>query len=138
MQDGTCRSRRRDLELALQSLYTPEVDKITIFGGLEKRFDHSLANLHLIRRYPEKVFLENETEILFAFAGSIEIPCREGQTISFIPIGDAPKGITTEGFKWELRDATFSKYFFSLSNICLKDKVKTRVSSGDLICSLQK
>ncbi|MCE5319101.1 MAG: thiamine diphosphokinase [Parachlamydia sp.] len=127
-----------DLELTLQSIFTPEVDKITVFGALEKRLDHTLANLHLIRRYPEKVFLENESEILFAFHGSIEIPCREGQTISFIPIGDDPTGVSSEGLKWEMHDATFSKYFFSLSNICLRDKVKISVGSGDLICSLQK
>lgn len=127
-----------DLELALQSIYHPDVDKITIFGGMEKRLDHTLANLHLIRRYPGKVFLENESEILFAFNDTTEIPCREGQTISFIPIGDAPTGISSEGLKWELRDATFSKYFFSLSNICLRDKAKIHIASGDLICSLQK
>lgn len=127
-----------DLELALQSIYNPEVDKITIFGGMEKRVDHTLANLHLIRRYPGKVFLENESEIMFAFSGTLELACRAGQTISFIPLGEACSGISSEGLKWELRDATFSKYLFSLSNICLRDKVKIRLAEGDLICSLQK
>lgn len=127
-----------DLELALQGLFTPEVEKITVYGALEKRVDHSLANLHLIRRYPGKVFLENETELLFALTGSVEIPCLPGQTISFIPIGDPAAGITSEGLKWELREASFSKYFFSLSNICLTKKVKISVQSGDLLCCLQK
>src|SRR5262245_32834425 len=40
-----------DMELAVQSIFTPEVEKITLFGALGKRSDHSLANLHLIRRY---------------------------------------------------------------------------------------
>lgn len=127
-----------DLELALQGLYTPEIGKISVYGALEMRTDHTLANLHLIRRYPERVFLESETELLFAIAGSTEIACKPGQLISFIPIGDPAAGINSEGLKWELRDYTFSKYFFSLSNVCLSDKVKISIENGDVICCLQK
>lgn len=126
-----------DLELALQGLFTPDVAKVTVYGALEKRVDHTLANLNLISRYPGKVFLENERELLFALNGSMEIPCHVGQTVSFMALG-ATEGISTEGLKWELRDATFSKYFFSLSNVCLHNKIKIKVEQGDLLCCLQK
>ncbi len=45
-----------DLELAIQAVFTPEVDKITLFGALGHRLDHSLTNLHIIRRYPRESF----------------------------------------------------------------------------------
>ncbi len=76
--------------------------------------------------------------LIFAIAGSAELPCQVGQTLSLIQIGDPAEGVTTEGLKWELHSATFSKYFFSLSNICLKNRVKIRVEQGDLLCCMQK
>ena len=127
-----------DLELAIQATFTPEVKKITIYGALEHRSDHTLANLHLIRRYPNKVFIETEKETIFVFDAQIEIPCTPGQTISFVQIGDPASGIFSEGLQWELHDATFSKYFFSLSNICLAQTVRMRIHHGDLLCIMQK
>lgn len=127
-----------DLELAVQATYTPEIKKITLFGALQKRTDHTLSNLHLIRRYPRKVFIENEIESLFAFDGAIDIKCEPGQTISFIQLGDPVRGVSSKGLKWELQDASFNKYFFSLSNICLSDTVSITISEGDLICCLLK
>ncbi len=127
-----------DLELAIQATYTPEIKKITLYGALEQRTDHALANLHLVRRYPNKVFIETERETVFVFDSTIEIPCVPGQTISFIQIGDPASGINSQGLKWELRDASFNKYFFSLSNICLANPVRVSIQHGDLICILQK
>src|SRR5262249_2519045 len=96
-----CDKDETDLELALQCVYTPEVEKITVFGGLENRCDHTIANLHVIRRYPLKVFLETETEVLFAINGTVDIPCTPGQTISFFHVGTPPTGVTSQGLKWE-------------------------------------
>lgn len=127
-----------DLELALQSVFTPTVEKITLFGALAKRSDHALSNLHLIRRYPQKVYIETENELIFAFDGPIVIPCHKGQTISFIQLGDPVSGVTSKGLKWEMNNATFNKYFFSISNICLKNPVEITLSCGDLLCCLQK
>lgn len=127
-----------DLELAIQATYTPQVKKITLYGALEQRTDHALANLHLIRRYPNKVFIETERETVFVFDSMVEIPCIPGQTISFIQIGDPASGINSQGLKWELRNASFNKYFFSLSNICLSSPIQVSIEHGDLLCVLQK
>jgi thiamine pyrophosphokinase len=127
-----------DLELAIQNIYNPRLAKITVFGATGKRMDHTLANLQLMRRYPGKVFFETEGEILFAIDGDVEIPCTPGQGISFIQMDDQTAGVTTEGLKWELKDAHFSKYFFSLSNVCLSHQVRLTLTTGDLICCMQK
>lgn len=127
-----------DLELALQSIYTPEVEKVTLFAATENRTDHALANLHLIRRYPMKACIETESEHLFVINGPVEIACTPGQTISFIHLGTAALGVTSSGLKWEMHNATFSKYYFSLSNICLSNSIRLTLTSGDLLCCLQK
>lgn len=133
-----CNKDESDLELAIQSVYTPDLRKITVFGALGKRLDHTLSNLHLMRRYPRKVFFETEFETIFAFDENIEIPTHLGQTISFIQIGEEVSGVSSEGLKWNIQDANFGKYYFSLSNICLGEKTKISLKTGDLICILQK
>lgn len=126
-----------DLELALKAVMSPQLVKATIFGALGYRTDHLLANLHLIRRYPERVFIESERELIFSVRGELTIPTFEGQTISFLPLGTA-ENISSTGLKWELKNATFNQSFFSLSNICLADRVKISIGHGDLICIMMK
>jgi thiamine pyrophosphokinase len=127
-----------DLELAVQSVFTPEVEKIGLFGVLGDRTDHSLANLHLIRRYPGKVFIESETETVFASCNNMDLTVKPGQTISLIHIDGPVQGVTTQGLQWELKDACFDKYFFSVSNICLTDRINISIRCGELLCILQK
>jgi thiamine pyrophosphokinase len=125
-----------DLELAILNVLEHS-KKITLFGALGNRTDHSLYNLHLLRRYPKKVFIETEHETIFAITNKTILSTKEGQTISFIPLGKA-SDITSIGLKWELKNAIFEKNFMSISNICLGDEVEVDVREGDLICCLQK
>ena len=101
-----------DLELAIQSIYTPQVERMTVFGATGNRLDHTLANLHVMRRYPCKVYFETEREIIYAIDGESEIDCVPGQIISFIQMDDRTTGVTTQGLKWELKESRFNKYFF--------------------------
>jgi len=127
-----------DLDLAVEAIYTPEVEKVTLFGALEGRTDHLLSNLHLIRRYPQKVFLENEKEIVFSFNHSLELPTTPGQIISFIQMEGPVHDVNSWGLKWELHNAEFNRFYFSLSNVCLGKSIKITIGEGDLICVLQK
>lgn len=127
-----------DLELAIKSVYHPNIEKITIFGALEKRLDHTLANLHLIRRYPRKIWIETETELIWAICDDFEMACKPGQIISFIPMGEPVIGVSSSGLKWELKEAVLDKSFFSLSNVCLGSFIKMTLKRGDLIVCLQK
>ena len=127
-----------DLELAILSVFTPEIEKITLFAALGNRTDHALTTLHLIRRFPLKVFIESESELIFAFNKELSLSTSPGQTISFIPLGETVHGVNSSGLKWELVDANFDKYYLSLSNICLHDEITVTVREGDLICIVQK
>jgi len=127
-----------DMELALQTVVLPESEKITIFGALEKRTDHALYNLHLIRRYPRKVFIESETEVIFALEHPAELKCSVGQELSLIPLGTPATGVKTEGLKWELNGVTLNKNFMSISNICLQNPVKVSLETGALLCRFSK
>ncbi len=126
-----------DMELAIHAVNSPSMQKIGLFGALEKRTDHALSNLHLMCRLPGKIVIETENERLFAINSSLEIPCHPGQRVSIIPLTKA-SGVCTQGLKWELHDAVFDKYFMSLSNICLTSAFKISVADGDLICCLSR
>jgi thiamine pyrophosphokinase len=129
---------KTDLEWAVELLIAKsEIEKITIFGALEKRSDHALGNLHILRRYPRRVSIESETELIFAIQGKSEISCKIGQTISFIPLGGPVTGVTSKGLKWELFNASFDKNFMSISNICLNSSIQISIVEGDLLCILQ-
>lgn len=127
-----------DLELAIQFTFQQGIERIGIFGALEKRTDHALYNLHLLQRFPRKVFFETEYETIFALDGANEVHCTPGQTISLIPLGPSPHGVTTKGLKWELSHATLDKNFMSISNVCQTSLIQVEIENGDLICCLSK
>lgn len=134
----SCEKDETDLELALKKINHLETRKITLFGAMGGRVDHTLFNLHLIRRYPRKVFIETGNELIFAFEREADIECEIGQTVSFIPMGGPVTGISSQGLKWELEKAAFNKDYMSISNICLKSKIRIKIEQGDLLCCLQK
>jgi thiamine pyrophosphokinase len=125
-----------DMELAVRAANAPSVKKIGIFGALEKRTDHALGNLHLMRRYPEKIVIETERELLRSISGHHRFDSYPGQVISLIPIGNSPQDVTTKGLKWELNHATLNQDFISLSNICLGSSFEISIGEGDLICCI--
>lgn len=137
VQKHPCDKDATDTELAIQQADSQDTKRITLFGALGNRTDHSLGNLHLLRRYPNKVFIETENEIIFAIEGKVAIECKPGQTIAFLPLGPV-SGITSQGLKWELVNASFNKNFMSISNICLGTQVMLSIEHGDLICCIQK
>jgi thiamine pyrophosphokinase len=129
---------KTDLEIALEVALQPGVEKIGLFAALEKRTDHSLINLHLARRHPNIITIESDYETLFVINRAMEVTCTPGQTLSLMPIGADPTGVTTRGLKWELNNSTLGKDFFSLSNICLDNSFSITLSSGDILCCLVK
>jgi len=125
-----------DMEIAVQAADTMGVKKIGIFGAMEWRTDHAVANLHLMRRHAHKVIIETERESLFVISGKSRLACHPGQTVSLIPLGAPAKGVTTKGLKWELNHSTLDTNFMSISNICLENSFDITIDEGDLICCL--
>ncbi len=123
-----------DLDLAVSHAFAKGAKNVTIFGGLGKRIDHTLSNLILMTRYPEKVTLETEEERLVAIHEKIELSCYIGQTISLIPMNGPVTGISTEGLKWPLIEGKLDKQFIGISNEAIQEHVKIRVKQGDLLC----
>jgi len=124
-----------DLEVALE--HELQISQtVTLFGALGKRIDHTLTNLLIASRYPGRVVIETEQEIVFAIHGDVEIPLTVGQTISLIPINGPVTGITTRGLQWEMKDRTLDASFIGISNVCLQAPVHISIQRGILLCVL--
>jgi thiamine pyrophosphokinase len=102
--------------------------KISVFAALERRTDHTLYNLHLLRKFPVTLFAEKET--LFVLKNEAYIKTHEGQTLSLIPL-DRIENVMTKGLKWELDSP-----YMSLSNVALGNEVFISVTNGDLLVLL--
>lgn len=125
-----------DLELALKLVVHDQIEEIGVFGALGDRTDHTLGNIILLSRYKCKIFLENEKERLFVIRGRTEIPTQPGQVISLIPINGPVQGITTQGLKWPLQNASLDKDFIGISNQATEAKVVVELAQGDLLCCI--
>jgi thiamine pyrophosphokinase len=127
-----------DLEKALELLMRLSPLSITVCAALGKRLDHTLVNVCLLCRYPDRVKFETDHEISFVLPKTVHLQCKKEQTLSLIPLSSEVLGVTTEGLKWELREATLNKSFFSLSNRCVAEEISIRHAAGDLLLCLIK
>lgn len=122
-----------DLEIALKSCIAGSPLPIYLFGALNKRLDHSLYNLHLLSRYPKKVYIQSDWETVFAFTDHTAIETSPGQTLSLIPLNGKAEGVTTKGLRWELQDAAFDSHMMSISNVAVKNRVEISIKKGSLL-----
>jgi len=126
---------KTDLQLAIE-LALESHDFLQVFGALGGRIDHSLFNLILLTRFPEKIEFLSKEETVFLIKGQKQMPVSPDTIISLMPINGPVYGVTTRGLKWELKDAKLNKHFTSLSNLSLGPEIFISVGTGDLLCIL--
>ena len=111
-------------------------ERITLLGALGGRMDHALANLMLlVRAHRGGAF----AEILGGGVHVIRVPGEavlrgaKGDTVSFLPLGDA-RGVTLTGFFYPLdRHDLHSDYPLGVSNVVTQDEASVSVQDGDLL-----
>ena len=129
---------KSDLEKTLDYLFEKGAENITVCGALGKRLDHTLTNICLLSRFPDKVKFETDTEVCFALPKVYKLACHIGQILSLIPLSTSVQEVFTKGLKWELSGESLSKNFVSLSNISVQESVDIKFLSGDLLVCLDK
>lgn len=105
-----CRLRDQettDLEKAIRWLLHADIRRITIAGALGGRLDHVAGNLSVIGKYSRRAdirALDDEGELL-PVGGRRVLAYAPGTTLSLVPLSRC-LGVTTQGLRWELRNAT--------------------------------
>lgn len=128
---------KTDMELAVGYAIEKDADEIYILGGLGRRFDHSLANVHILLspiRKGIKACLLDEHNIITLVEDNIEILGEKGQTLSLIPFTTKVSGITTKNMEYPLTDASMEiGSSLGVSNVMTEDTAYLSVKEGIII-----
>lgn len=117
---------RNDLEKALGYAVEKKYKQVYIIGFAGKRFDHTLNNLSVLKKFHRKaklVLYDGSFEMWFVnkkFAFSY----RNGKVVSMIPMPFAG-GITTSGLKYALKNGRLE---FGMKEGALNESIGSRVS----------
>ena len=121
---------------ALDTAIARGAKRITLLGALGGRLDHALANLMLlVRAHRAGVFAEilGEGVRVIRVPGEAVLRGAKGDTVSFLPLGDA-RGVTLTGFFYPLdRHDLHSDYPLGVSNVVTQDEASVSVQDGDLL-----
>ncbi len=126
-----------DLELSLQA--AAGADEIICLCALGKRQDHSLANILLFAKYATDknkiVLLGRSWRAQFVTASHpANFSGESGDTLSLIPISNTVTGVTINGAKWPLQDATLHwGSSRTISNVFLNNKISINLNGGMLL-----
>lgn len=124
-----------DLEVAIQKTETST--QIVIFGGLGGRLDHTLANLFLLLKYPTRLFLETDQQLIFGLSAKSPIEIQNGIWNSFalLPLYGAAKGVNirSNGRVYNFTVDRSQERFFPLNN-----STNLTIQEGELIVLLSK
>jgi thiamine pyrophosphokinase len=133
---------KTDTQIALEVALKRGAREIEILSGIGARFDHSLANVHLLHlalKAGVRARIVSERQIIFLIEGECTLTNEEGTTISFLPLGMMASGITLKGFAYELDDATMEIGLpWGVSNVITDQHALVRVREGILIAVLVK
>lgn len=126
---------RNDLEKCLDFALSNGIKKISIVGFSGKRFDHTINNISILKKFSGKADLtvfERNFEYFF-INKKIEFVCKPGDIVSLIALPLAA-GITTKGLKYPLKNEILElgKREGAL-NTAISEKVKIRFTKGDLL-----
>jgi thiamine pyrophosphokinase len=128
-----------DTELAFRRALELEPEEIVIAGALGTRFDHSLANVHLLavaRRHGIRAIVtDGRNEIRLAAGGDrLTLRRTDRPTVSLLPLTPVVTGITLEGFRYPLTDARLEiGQSLGISNVLEADEGTVSVGEGWLL-----
>ena len=97
-----------DSELAVKLAIDEGFDEIILIGALGLRFDHSFANVFLLKSILEsgiKGWIVDEKNRVTVIDRQIDIKKEQDIKVSLLPLSDKVTGITTEGLFYPLQDA---------------------------------
>lgn len=128
---------KTDTELAIDFALTKNPQKITMVGATGTRIDHTVANIHILKKCLEKgvsasIIDDNNTISII----NKQILIKKGQFkyLSLLPLTSKVEGITLKGTAYELSEATLScGSSVGVSNEIVGEEAVIQVRSGILI-----
>jgi thiamine pyrophosphokinase len=130
-----------DLELALHHAVACGIASLLFLGVTGGRMDHTLANLSLLAQASAagvQAEIVVGREHLHLIYQAFQINDAIGQIVSLLPWGGDAKGVTTEGFVWDLHHETL---LFGtargISNVVREARARVSIEEGMLLLCRQ-
>lgn len=125
-----------DTLLCIKECISRGINEIVILGGLGGRLDHTLANMQSLKFMYEKgvkgVIADDSTEVSFIKNEKIELD-NSYKYVSLFSVNEKASGITLEGFKYSLENATLTNSFpLGVSNEVVAQRATVDVTDGEL------
>jgi len=126
-----------DTEMALNWVLQQRPREVVLLGALGTRFDHSLANVHLLWKAKQAgvdcKIVDEYNEITLVDRYHQLVRGRYSQ-VSLLPLSMKVSGITLEGFYYPLRDATLAiGESLGISNVLSAETGHIHVKEGLLL-----
>lgn len=126
-----------DTEIALAYALDEGPESIDILAGIGSRFDHSLANVHLLKKglersLPCRIITENNEIMIIDQDAQIE--GKRGEGVSLLPLTQSVKGVFSAGLAYPIEDGVFEMGApYGVSNYISEDKAHIKIESGLLL-----
>lgn len=128
-----------DTEFVIREAIRRGAKEITILGATGTRLDHVLGNMHLlgigIKEQVNILLVDTHNRIRMIDKGCTILKAEQfGDFVSILPICGDAKGVTLQGMKYPLSNATISSFSsLGISNEIVEEKAVINVAEGVLL-----
>lgn len=126
-----------DTEMALNWALEQRPGEIVLFGVLGNRFDHSLANVHLLTKALKSgipCYIVDEKNEILLIDKTTFIKKNRFPQISLLPLTSKVTGITLKGFQYPLQQATLTiGNSLGISNVLQEETGTIELAEGQLL-----
>ena len=102
-----------DTQLAVEAALNRGADQLVIIGGMSGRLDHTLSNLFILDDLADAdvyaIMTDGQSRVRFVRSGSALIGRSGFRYLSIIAADPKVKGVTAEGCRYPLKNATLSR-----------------------------
>ena len=127
-----------DTEAALELAWDRGCRDITILGGLGGRFDHTMGNIALMKKYCDKVssicILDGTNLVMMKTPGNYTLSRDRWKYLSVMAYGDPCEGVCLTGVKYPIHEMTLtSDCTLTVSNEITSDAAHLSFRKGHLL-----
>ncbi len=124
---------KSDGQLLIEYLIEQGYSDIHLFAATGGRIDQTLFNLQLLAEFSQCRVISKNEETAFIPSGTA-IKDRCGCRASFIPLTPEVKGLTLDGFRYELQQAEIKfGSTLTLSNVIISENARVTYNEGGLL-----
>lgn len=126
-----------DMQLGMLLALELGVTELVLIGGIGDRFDHTLANAHLLLYLLKKGvrgILVNEKNCVELIDKEVTLYGKAGDLVSTIPLSMQVEGVTLEGLEYPLvdYDLALDDKLVAVSNVMTGTEAKVKIRKGYL------